>query len=123
MKLGQQQELFSRLRNNLESFILSQGYEIRGGDLFRDPRLHGHYGEDNPCYYEDGTKAGYSSKNSMHKLKLAVDLYLTKDGVYLTKTSDYEFAGLYWEGLHELCRWGGRFSDGNHFSLTWDGKA
>ena len=49
------------------------GYEIRGGDLFRDPRVHGLTGEDK----------GYGHKNSCHKLKLAIDLYLTRDGVYL----------------------------------------
>jgi hypothetical protein len=25
--------------------------------------------------------------------------------------------GEFWEGLHPLCRWGGRFNDGNHYSI------
>lgn len=50
------------------------GYEIRGGDLFRDPQVHGSM----------GVKMGYGHRNSNHKQKLAIDLYLTKSGVYLT---------------------------------------
>jgi hypothetical protein len=30
--------------------------------------------------------------------------------------------GVHWELMHELCRWGGRFGDANHFSLEHDGK-
>jgi len=59
----------------------------------------------------------------MHKLRLAEDLILDLNGVWLQKTEDYKVAGEIWESLHELCRWGGRFKDGNHFSLTHDGRA
>lgn len=31
--------------------------------------------------------------------------------------------GLKWEGMHPLCRWGGRFNDANHFSLEHEGRA
>jgi len=52
---------------------------------------------------------------------LAVDLELFKDGAYLTKTEDHKALGEYWKTLHELCRWGGDFDDGNHYSLTHGG--
>ena len=62
-------------------------------------------------------------------MKLAIDLDLFKDGegfemgckVYLTKTEDHRKLGEFWESLHPLCRWGGRFGDGNHYSLEHGG--
>lgn len=83
------------------------GFEIRGGDLFRDPRVHGQMGE----------KKSYSSANSNHKLKCAIDLNLFKDGKFLQATADHKELGEWWEQQHELCRWGGRFNDGNHYEL------
>lgn len=111
MTLGQKQELFSRLIVNLMGFIHDRGYEIRVGDFFRDPRVHGKL----------GVKLGYGHKNSAHKNKLAADLNLFKDGRYLTDDNDHEPFGIYWESLHPLCRWGGRFQDGNHYSLEHEG--
>lgn len=112
MTLGQKQELFMRLLPVLIDKAHDLGFEIRGGDLFRDPRVHGAMGE----------KVGYSAANSCHKLKLAIDLLLFRDGVYLTDTEDYRELGEWWEQVHELTCWGGRFSDGNHFSITHEGS-
>ena len=113
MTLGQKQELFSRLIVKLMQFAFDNGYEIRCGDFFRDERVHG----------EPGTKkdGSYSHKDSTHKFKLAGDLNLFKDGKFLTDDKDHEPLGLYWESLHPLCRWGGRFNDGNHYSLEHEG--
>ena len=41
MNLGKKQELFMRLLPGLLDKAHSIGFEIRGGDLFRDTRLHG----------------------------------------------------------------------------------
>jgi len=115
MKLGHKQELFSRLwMLKLVPKAYELGFQIRGGDLFRDPRAHGEYGE----------KEGYSSTLSNHKLKLAVDLNITKDGVFQTTTEDHAELGEYWISLHELCRWGGSGgnNDGNHYSLEHNGR-
>ncbi len=115
MSLGKLQEQFSRMINELESWAFEQGYEIRGGDYFRDPRLHGEMGE----------KKGYGRANSLHKLKLAKDLNLFKDGVYLDKTEDHLPLGEKWESMGGS--WGGRFrlngggGDGNHYSLAYRG--
>jgi len=111
MTLGKKQELFSRLLVKLMIFMHERDYQIRGGDWYRDPRVHGKPGE----------KMGYSHKNSCHKFKLATDLNLFKDGVYLTSDKDHEPFGIYWESLHPLCRWGGRFKDGNHYSIEHQG--
>ena len=87
------------------------GFEVRGGDLYRDPRAFG----------PPGTVKAYGHKNSAHKQKLACDLLLFKDGRYLTDTEDYRELGEWWEKQHELCRGGFRFADGNHFSLYHEG--
>jgi hypothetical protein len=111
MKLGEKQELFMRLVPRLIDYIHSQGYEIRGGDLFRDDRVFGIL----------GVKKGYGHKNSAHKLKLAIDLNLFLEGRWLTETEDHRVFGEWWEKQHPLCRWGGRFNDGNHYSLEHEG--
>lgn len=114
MKLGEKQERFAELIFlELIPFIYSKGYQIRPGDFFRDPRVNGEYGE----------KVGFASAKSLHKLKLAVDLNLTLDGIYLTKTSDHKQFGKHWLTLDPLCRWGGtEGSDGNHYSFEHDGR-
>ena len=113
MTLGKQQELFMRLLPLLLLKAQQLGFDIRGGDLFRDPRVHGSPGE----------AGGYGHRNSCHKLKLAIDLNLFKNGEYLSATSDHQELGLWWEQQHPLCRWGGRFKnpDGNHYSLERQG--
>lgn len=93
------------------------GFECTEGDAFRDPRVHGAV----------GVKMSYSHPKSAHKLKLAFDLNLFRDvdgdGVldYLETTERHRPLGEWWEKQHELCRWGGRFGDGNHYSLFHDG--
>ena len=114
MTLADKQELFSRLLVKLMCFIHDRDHEIRGGDWFRDPRVHGHIGED----------LAYGHKNSAHKLKIATDLNITFEGSLFTTTKQHEPFGIYWETLHPLCRWGGRFSspDGNHYSFEHNGN-
>jgi hypothetical protein len=108
---GEAQELFMLLLPRLLDYIHDQGYRLRGGDLYRDPRVFGEIGE----------RLGYGHPRSGHKRRLAVDFNLFKDGVYLNKTEDHQKLGEWWEKQHSLCRWGGRFEDGNHYSLEWDG--
>lgn len=64
-------------------------------------------------------------KGSLHFNGLAKDFAIYKNGKYLTKTEDYKFAGGFWKLLHTDFRWGGDFKapDGNHFSITYQGKA
>jgi len=111
--LGEKQELFMRLLPRLIDKAHSLGFDIRGGDLFRDPRVHGHF----------GVKLGYSHKNSCHKLKLAIDLNLMYRQQLVTTKAGHKELGVWWEKQHKLCRWGGRFGDGNHYSIThWGAK-
>jgi len=109
MRLGQKQRIFSKMISELIITAYSMGYEITFGDAYRDPRLHG----------ESGTKKGYGRSKSLHKLRLAIDLNLFKDGLYLTETEDHRPLGEIWEKMGGS--WGGRFNDGNHYSLEHDG--
>ena len=109
--LGAKQQRFTLMAAKLIQHIYAEGYTATFGDAYRDPRVHGAHGT---------KKAGsYSAAGSVHKLRLAVDLQLFKDGKYLTASEDYAFAGLYWESIGGT--WGGRFNDGNHFSLEHGG--
>lgn len=112
MKLGDKQRLFMTLLPQLLDFIHEEGYECTLGDGYRDPRTYG----------KVGVKKGYGKPYSLHKERLAVDLNLFWEGKYLTKTEDHLPIGEYWESLHPLCAWGGRFDDGNHYSLEHEGR-
>lgn len=113
MTLGQKQRLFARLVARLIDQAHDLGYEVSLGDAYRDPRVHGAL----------GVKAGYGHPKSAHKVRLAIDLNLFLDGEYLADTTDHEPLGRWWEQQHSLCRWGGRFNDGNHYSFEHDGVA
>lgn len=54
------------------------------------------------------------SKASFHYLRLAIDLNLFKDGVFLQKTEHHKPLGMFWEFLGGT--WGGRWNDGGHYS-------
>lgn len=111
MTLGKMQRKFSLMVAQLIIFAYSKGYEISLGDAYRDPRAFGEVGE---------TK-GYGRANSLHKMRLAIDLNLFKDGKFLQNTDDHKELGEFWESLGGT--WGGRFSiqDGNHYSLAYRG--
>lgn len=110
MTLGQKQRKFTLMISKLIQFAYENGYELTFGDAYRDPRVHG----------EVGVKKSYSSANSLHKERLAVDFNLFKDGKYLTASEDHRPLGEYWEYLGGS--WGGRFNDGNHYSLEHNGR-
>ena len=73
-----------------------------------------------PMIGKDGLK---HMKNSLHYDGLAVDIDLCdRNGKYLMNTEDHEEFGEYWESLDPKCCWGGRFHDGNHYSVTYGGR-
>ena len=109
MTLGQKQRAFPLMVAKLIEFTYANGFEVTFGDAYRDPRLHGTV----------GVKLGYGHSKSAHKQRLAVDLNLFKDGVYLVDTAAYEPLGVFWESIGGS--WGGRFADGNHFSVEYGG--
>ncbi len=95
--LGQKQRRFTLMTSFLIQKAYSLGYGLSFGDAYRSP------------------KVPYGLKNSLHRKRLAIDLNLFKDGDYLRKTSDHTELGQWWESIGGT--WGGRFNDGNHYSL------
>lgn len=106
-------------RSDEQAIINALGFAGRMdlvGYLEKDPRWHGLA----LAIANNGKANGILL--SLHRESLAVDISLFKDGVYLTSSDDYAFAGRQWEALHSLARWGGKFGDGNHFSFEWQGR-
>lgn len=65
-------------------------------------------------------KQGRGAENSMHTIRLAVDLNLFKDGHYLDDTESHRRFGEFWKSLHPDNGWGGDFAnrkDGNHYEM------
>ena len=101
-ELGDKRKLFTRLLPRLIDKMVADGCE--------------------PMLGKDGLR---HMKGSLHFEGLAVDIDLTRDGRYLPLTEHHQSFGEFWESLHPDCRWGGRFKapDGNHYSVTYMGKA
>lgn len=112
--LREKQTAFTGLVAELITEAYRQGFTVTLGEAYRSP--------------EEATrlaKARKGIKASLHTQRLALDLNLFKNGLYLTNTPSYESLGIWWEARHPLCRWGGRFkrADGNHFSFSYNGRA
>jgi hypothetical protein len=112
MTLREKQSLFAVLMADLIFQAVKMGYQVTLGETYRSPEEA-----------ERLSKTGAGIKNSLHTQRLAVDLNLFKDGVYLSSTEAHRPLGEWWEAQNELCRWGGRFKDGNHYSLTHGGRS
>lgn len=116
MTLGEKQRLFMKLLGQFLVWIYQQpGYAVTGGELLRSKEQA-----------IANSVSGAGIANSLHLEKLAVDLQLFVNGVYQTDTSAYQSLGDYWKTLDPLCRWGGDFTtrkDGNHFSISHEGRA
>lgn len=68
---------------------------------------------------------GHHKDNSLHYSALAIDLNLFLRGpkgewVYTQRTEDHQTAGEFWEAIGGS--WGGRYNDGNHYSLEHEGR-
>lgn len=112
--LGQKQELFAACYARLILFALESGYKVRLGQVERTV-------EEQRRLIAAGLSGIHDPFKGSHVRKLAGDLHLFRDGLYLDKTEDHIPLGKYWESLHPLCRWGGHFADGNHYSIEHEG--
>ena len=113
--LGEKQRLFVRLVGKLIEWAYANGYELTFGEAQRSVQQA-----------LANSKSGAGIKNSLHLIRLAVDLNLFIKGVYQADSEAYRPLGEYWKTLHPDCRWGGDFKsrpDGNHISLTHNGVA
>ena len=98
MTLREKQSKFVRMVALLIQYATEKGYELTFGDAY----AHGGH-----------------MLNSLHYKRLAIDLNLFKDEKYLTTTEDHRELGEFWESIGGA--WGGRFRDGNHYSLEHGG--
>ncbi len=99
LTLREKQSKFVDMLALLILYAASQGFELTLGDAW--------------------AKDGHKDK-SLHYDRLAIDLNLFKDGEYLTATEDHKQLGEFWESISGS--WGGRYGDGNHYSLEHDGR-
>lgn len=114
MTLGEKQRLFTRLVGKLILHAYELGYELTLGEAYRTPEQAAL-----------NAKKGTGALNSLHMQRLAIDLNLFKDGIYLMDSKDHAPLGRYWKSLDTACCWGGDFAphaDGNHYSITHQGR-
>ena len=120
MRLGPKQRIFSWHGAGLIQYAYTLGFEIAIAYAYRPTGGH---------------------PDSNHKRKLALDLDLFFNGRYQTTTAAHTPLGLFWEGksgwyipgqVHAVDKrrqsaeylefaWGGRFGDGNHYSIRHNG--
>lgn len=125
MSLGSTQREFSLQVAELIDFIYKSGYECTLGDAYRDPRVFGEMGTKNSITSEVNSYPAYGRSKSAHKQRLAIDLNLFKDGLYLRHTEAHRPFGEFWKSIRPENRWGGDFTpkDGNHYSRKYYGIA
>jgi len=109
--LREKQSLFALLVAELIRHAATLGYAVTFGEAYRSPEEAARL-----------AKLGKGIKNSLHTQRLAIDLNLFKDGKYLSSTESHRPLGEWWESVHPWCAWGGRFKDGNHYSLEHEGR-
>jgi hypothetical protein len=111
MTVGELQRKFARMVGVLLNVIYEDGYECSFGEAFRTPEQAAWNARD-----------GSGISNSLHCIRLAIDLNLFKNGVFLTAVEDYRGLGEWWESIGGS--WGGRFErpDADHFSLAYGGR-
>lgn len=117
--LRQKQSRFCLYVSLLIDYAYRNGYELTFAEAFRTPEQA-----------ELNAEKGTGIARSLHCERLAIDLNLFRNGKYLTSTEAHRPLGEYWESLAPDNRWGGRFRDskgnakpdGNHYSLSPDGR-
>lgn len=109
MTLGAKQRLFTRMVADLIKWAYDHGYELTFAEAYRSPAMAAKMEIE-----------GKGISNSLHCDRLAIDLNLFKDGVYLTQTFHHQPLGEFWESIGGT--WGGRFNDGNHYSLAHEDR-
>ncbi len=104
LTLRKKQSIFVKLTIQLLIKAHALGFEVTFGHALRSK--------------VEAARLGFPG--SLHVLKLAIDLNLFKNGAYCSSTAAHRELGEWWEqqSTDEVeCCWGGRFKDGNHYSL------
>jgi hypothetical protein len=98
MTLGEKQRKFSLMLAKLIIYAYEQGYEITFGDVW--------------------AKIGHKI-NSNHYIRLAADLNLFKDGVFIVSGAGHDLLHDYWDTLGGAER---IENDMNHYSVEYKGS-
>lgn len=119
MTLREQRCLFTRLLASLIKHAFELGYEVSLEEVMRSK-----------VQAQANSASGAGISNSLHTIGLAADMNLYINGDWQQSSEAHRQLGAYWKSLHKLARWGGDFrdsqgrpkSDGNHYSLEWQGR-
>lgn len=106
------QEEFAQSVARLIQQASKLGYGVTFGEAYRTPEQ---------AKLNAASGAGIAS--SLHCERLAIDINLFKDGVYITDGEGHRDLGAWWKTLGPRYRFGGDFRrvDWNHYSISPDG--
>lgn len=135
-ELGPLQREFTRHLTALQTKILADGFEFTLGEAYRSAeqaainslslydraRIREMLETKYPVVAAAiGASTSVGIKNSVHRNRLAEDLQLFKDGIWLEDASHYIPFGAWWKIQHPAARWGGDWGDADHFSFEYRG--
>ena len=109
MSLVEKQAQFAQMVARLIARAEATGYQVTFGEAWRSDAEAARL-----------TAAGRGVRRSLHCERLAIDLNLFRRGVWLSSSEDHRPLGEWWESIGGA--WGGRFGDGNHYSLEHEGR-
>jgi hypothetical protein len=106
------QEQFAQSAAKLIQKAAELGYGVTLGEAWRTPE-QAQWNADH----------GVGIAHSLHLERLAIDLNLFKDNIFLTTPDAYTELGTWWKTLGANYRYGGDFKikDYDHYSITPDG--
>lgn len=110
----QKQSRFARDSAKLILHAYELGFEITYGECWRSPEQA-----------KWNAAQGIGTANSLHIDRLAIDINLFINGVYVTNDEGHKVLGAWWKSLGPDYRWGGDFTkkDFNHYSIAHEGRA
>lgn len=104
MSLQQKQSQFALMVAALINYATKEGYEITLGDAYRAPEVCAFYADQ-----------GKGIRDSLHAKRLAIDINLFRDGIYLTDGKAHVGLHDFWDSIGGAERIA---TDMNHYSLS-----
>lgn len=106
------QQEFAQSAARLIQKAAQLGYGVTFGDAYRSPEQAAL-----------NAAKGSGISNSLHCERLAIDLNLFTNGVYITDDTGHRDLGAWWMAMGPKYKWGGTFTkkDFNHYSISPDG--